>query len=367
MRIGILGFPQSGKTSLFNALTGSNHPVGGQHATGIGNVQVKSATISVPDPRVDWLCALYQPQKKTYAQITYADISGVQGGISRLPGDLLKIMSQMDGLCHVVRAFESEIVPHPMITVDPLRDISALDDELLLSDLLAVERNLERLHEEWKKGGGRDRSTIEREQQLFGRVLETLEDARPVRDMDFTPDENHILSGYGFLTRKPMIIVINTRHDDDLRNDIRDDNYGRHTTDRGIRVDAQLEMEISQLDTDDAELFLQEYGLEKACRYRMAKLSFDALGTHSFFTVIRDEVRAWIADIGATALESAGLIHSDMQTGFIRAEVAAYNDLHNHGSEAAAKTAGKWRLEGRDYVVQDGDILNIRFSPPAKK
>ena len=325
------------------------------------------ATITVSDPRVDWLCTMYQPQKRTYAQITYADITGVHGSMSTFSGPLRNILERMDGLCHVVRSFESETVPHPMITVDPCRDIAALDADLILNDMIAVEGKLDRLNEEWQKGSGRGRQVIELEQRLFSRMLTRLEEARPVREMAFTSDENHVLSGYGFLSRKPILVVLNAGQDGRIRKELEDPDHGAHRPERVITLQGQLEMEISQLEPDDAEIFLREYGLEQACRHRMAQLSYDTLGMHSFFTVIRDEVRAWTVRVGATALECAGAIHSDMQTGFIRAEVAAFDDLHEHGSEAAAKTAGKWRLEGKDYVVQDGDILFIRFSGPAKK
>ena len=352
---------------MFNAVTGSDQPVGQQHITGVGQVEVNSAITSVPDLRVDWLCDLCNAQKKTYAQVTYADISGIQGARVRFPRQLLDTLSQLDGLCYVVRAFDSDTVAHPLTTVDPRRDVANLDEELLLNDLITVDHKLTSLKDEWQKGSGRDRSEVEREQQLFERLLESLEQATPVRDMDFTSEEKHLLSGYGLLTDKPILVILNTGHNSEIWNKTTSDSYGRHSTGHVVALRGRLEMEIAQLGPEDAELFLHEYGLEQACRHRIAELSFNTLGLHQFFTVIRDEVRAWTISVGAIALDAAGKIHSDMRNGFIRTEVIAFEDMKSHGSEASVKAAGKWRLEGREYVVQDGDILCVRFSPPAKQ
>ena len=355
MKLGIIGLPQSGKTTVFNALTGGDRPVG--QMVGGGRFEVQPAVVRVPDARVDWLSEFYKPRKTIYAQVTYADIAGLEGAQSAFSGPLLNTMAQMDGYLHVVRGFDDDNVPHPFGSVDPERDERALDDELLLNDLLAVERKLERLEEERSKGGGRERNEIEYEQALFGRLQAVLEKGQPLRQLDLAADEIRLLSGFGLLTLKPKLTVVN----------VSDDDAGGAPNAAAVSVRGRLEMEIAQLEPEDARMFLEEYGLTEPSLNRMIRLSYELLQLRSFFTVGEDEVRAWTIRSGAVAPQAAGAIHSDMEAGFIRAEVFTYDDLREHGSEAAVKAAGKWRLEGKEYCVQDGDILSIRFSPAVKK
>jgi len=354
MRLGIIGLPQSGKPPQFNALTRRTQPTGAA-----GKLEVHTAVVDVPDPRVDKLSEMFVPKKTIYAKVTYADIAGLDGsaGKNGISGTLLNQITQMDGLIHVVRCFEDDNVPHPSGSVDPLRDIAMMDSEFILNDLIAVERKLEKLNEEKKKGAGRDRGLIEREIELFTRFHAALSAETPLRDIDIDAEEDKLLSGFGFLSRKPILLVLNLSEGQSAP---ALDYPHQHAM--VVALQARLEMDIAQLPPDEAKLFLAEYGIEEPSLNRMIKLSYDLLGLESFFTAGQDECRAWTIRRGATAPEAAGEIHSDLQKGFIRAEVVAYTDLVALGGLVEAKAKGKLRLEGKEYIVKDGDVLNIRFS-----
>jgi GTP-binding protein YchF len=370
MRLGIIGLPQSGKTTIFNALTRGDRPVGPAHVSGGGRFEVQTAVVPVPDERVDVLSRMFKPRKTIYAQVTYADIAGVEaagaeagrekGGFS---GPLFSQLATMDGFLHVVRVFDNPLVPHPNGSVDPKRDLAGVDGELLLNDLLAVERKLERLTEESKKGIIKDKGLHAQEQALFDQLKAALEADRPLRELELAPADEKLLASYQLLTRKPMLVVFNTG---DERPDPASLPAYSHPRSASVALQGKLEMEIAQLPPDEAAMFLQEYDIAEPSLNRMIKLSYDLLGLESFFTVGEDEVRAWTVRRGATAPEAAGEIHTDLQKGFIRAEVASYADLTQAGGYPELKAQGKLRLEGKEYVVKDGDILNIRFSPPAK-
>ena len=263
----------------------------------------------------------------------------------------------MDGFIHVVRVFEDENVPHVHETVDPLRDIQNMDSELVLNDLIAVERKLERLVEEKKKGAGRDKALVEREHILFERFHEALSNEIPLRDIEISAEEDKLLSGFGFLSRKPMLIVLNLSE-----GQIAPSIDYPHKHSKLVALQGKLEMDIAQLSPEEAQLFLAEYGIEEPSLNRMIRLSYDLLGLMSFFTAGADECRAWTVHRGATAPEAAGEIHTDLQKGFIRAEVISYDDLIALGGLVEAKAKGKLRLEGKEYIVKDGDVLNIRFN-----
>ena len=355
MRLGIIGLPQSGKTTLYNALTRGSQPTG----MSTGKIEVHTAVVDVPDPRVDTLSGMFNPKKTIYAKVTYADIAGLDGsaGKTGISGTLLNQLTQMDGFIHVVRVFDDENVPHPNGSIVPMRDINAMDSEFILNDLISVERKLEKLAEERKKGAGRDKGTIDREIELFNRLNDALGEENPLRNLDLTEDEIKILSGFGFLSLKPMLIVLNLSEGQKAP-----EIAYPHKHSQVVALQGKLEMDISQLPPEEMEMFLQEYGIEEPSLNRMIRLSYDLLGLQSFFTVGPDECRAWTVERGATAPIAAGVIHSDLQKGFIRAEVVHYNDLTTLGSMNEAKTRGKLRLEGKEYIVKDGDILNIRFA-----
>jgi GTP-binding protein YchF len=357
MQIGIIGLPNSGKTTVFNTLTGLTRPTSAVTAT---KLEINTGTVDVPDPRVDRLAAIYKPQKKVYAKVTYADIAGLEKGVGRsgLSGPLRNQISQMDAFLHVVRAFEDPMVPHVEGSLNPQRDVEILDTEFILSDLVAIEKRLERLESDLKKTG-KEREVALKEQILMLRLKETLEAEKPIRDLDLKPDEEHLIRSFGFLSQKPVLILINTG--DEMRAPSEYVTYNhRHAAVAALQ--GKLEMEIAQMSPEDAEMFLKEFGITEPGRLRVIHLSYDLLGLQSFLTVGEDECRAWTIRRGATALEAAGAVHTDLAKGFIRAEVFAYDDLIALGSEAAVKHAGKFKLEGKEYVMQDGDILHVRFS-----
>jgi len=355
MRLGIIGLPQSGKTTIFNALTRGDQPT----TMSGGRVDVRTAVVDVPDERIERLVEMFRPAKTTYAKVTYADIAGLEGSSSKsgISGVLLNQLSQMDGFVHVVRCFDDPNVPHPSGSVDPQRDIDAMDGELLINDLIAVERKLERLQDERRKGGGREKAVIEREIQLFEKLNAALSEEAPLRDLEFSPEEQKNLSGYGFLTLKPNLILLNLSE-----GQTPPQIEYPHRNSRVAALQGELEMEIAQLPAEEAEVFMAEYGIEELGLLRVIRLSYDLLGLQSFFTVGEDEVRAWTVQCGASAVVAAGVIHTDLQKGFIRAEVIAYDELIDLGGMTEARSKGKLRLEGRDYKVKDGEIMHIRFN-----
>jgi GTP-binding protein YchF len=361
MQVGIIGLPNSTKTTIFNALTRSQVETA-VYSTGL--VEMNTAMVRVPDPRIDRLVAMFHPRKTTYAQVQYNDIAGLRVGLGKeggLGGPLLNAVAQNDAFLHVVRAFEDEDVPHPAGQVDPRRDLEAIDFELLFSDLVIIERSLERLAERLgKKKAYAQRQADEVLQALLLRLKQALEDETPIRDLDLTEEDEIAIRGYQFLTVKPVLVLLNVGYDG-----VEDPCYyllPEHRCTEAICLRGGLEAEIAALDDDDAKLFQVEYGITESGLHRMIRLCYRLLGQHSFFTVGEDEVRSWTIPVGATALEAAGAIHSDLARGFIRAEVVGYDDLMAAGSLDAARKQGTLRLQGRDYVVQDGDILNIRFN-----
>ncbi|UCH58717.1 MAG: redox-regulated ATPase YchF [Anaerolineales bacterium] len=355
MRLGIIGLPQAGKTTVFNALTRGGQPT----TTSGGKFEVRTAVVAVPDPRLDSLVALFRPRDITHARVTYADIAGLDGsaGKAGLSGPLLNQLSQVDGFLEVVRCFEDERVPHSQGQLDPCRDISLMDQELLLQDLISVERKLERLGEERHRSGGRDKVLLEREIALFEKLHAALLLEKPLRDLELSAEEEKSLAGYGFLTRKPILILLNLS-EGQTPPDVTCP-YQRC----GVALlQGKLEMEIVQLPPEEAGLFMAEFGIQEPGLNMVIRLSYDLLGRQSFFTVGEDEVRAWTIPNGATAYQAAGAIHTDLQKGFIRAEVVAYEDLLSLGGLAEARARGKLRLEGKEYILKDGEIMHVRFN-----
>ena len=351
MKLGIIGLPQSGKTTIFNALTRGDTPT----TASAGRIEVHTAVVDVPDPRLDKLSRMFEDKKTVYAKVTYADIAGLEGGVARsgISGQLLNQLAQMDGFLHIVRCFESDLVPHHAGSVDPARDVETMLSELLLNDLIAVERKLERLADERRKGGS-DKTVVERQMALFERLQAALSRNEPLRMLEFTHDEGKELSSYGLLTRKPILTVFNLGEGQPTPTIALDH--------ESVALQGKLEMEIVQLPPEDAAVFMKEYGIEELGLNKMIRLSYDLLQLHSFFTIGDDEVRAWTLPRGANAYEAAGAVHTDLQKGFIRAEVIPVDDLLELGGMSAAKAKGKLRLEGKEYPVKDGDIVHIRFN-----
>lgn len=363
----IIGLPSSGKTTVFNALTRAEAETG---TFGAGADEPNLATVKVPDPRLDRLTEMFQPQRKVPADVQYLDVAGIAKGIAEkgMSGQLLGHLAQADALLHVVRAFEDPNVAHAEETVDPLRDIETLNLELLFSDLALVDKRLQRIASQLPKLRGQERDATEREQVVMTRLKAALEADTPLREVvqDLDPDDAKILRGFGFLTSKPLLILLNLGEDqigDEGQQQVQD--ARERFTRPGVAVDAlagQIEMEIARLDPDDAAAFMADLGITESGLDRVIRLSFDLLGLIPFFTVGPDECRAWTIRRGATALEAAGEIHSDIQRGFIRAEIVGYDDLLAAGGINEAKKAGTFRREGKTYVVQDGDIINFLFN-----
>lgn len=355
MQIGIIGLPQTGKTTLFHALAGGEKAIS---AYSSGQLEIHTAVAEVPDLRVDQLSGIFQPKKTVYAKVTFADIAGLDKGVSKkgLPGAFVNLLGQMDAFVQVVRAFDNPSVAPSEGSVDPKRDLSLLDTEFLLQDLSTVERRYERLLEGLKKGAI-DRDQALREKQGFETMKAALEEEKPLRDLGLSPEEIKPIRGYGFLTLKPVLVVVNTG-DDGKGPDIP---YG-HQSSAVVYLSARLEKEIADLSPEDAALFMEEYAIRDLSRTRVLQLSYELLGLQSFFTVGEDEVRAWTIRRGATALEAAATVHSDLAKGFIRAEVVGFEELIDLGGWNQVKNKGRLRLEGKDYVVQDGEIVHIRHS-----
>jgi GTP-binding protein YchF len=320
--------------------------------------------VHVPDPRVDALAAMYKPKKVTYAQVQYTDIAGLAKGLGEsggLAGPLLNEISNNDALLHVVRAFANDNVLHPEGDVDPARDIEIVETELILNDLLLVSNRLDRIHDRIGKGGNpKEVQALKNEQVLLERLLATLEEEQPLRELALTPEEEKSLRGYNFLSQKPLLLLLNI--DDEADESIAGQFplSGENIAIAALR--GELEMELAQMEPEEAEEFLADFGIEEPGLSRIIRRSYDLLRVQSFFTVGEDEVRAWTVPVDATALDAAGAIHSDLARGFIRAEVISFDDLMAAGSMAEARKRGTLRLEGKEYDVQDGEIVHIRFN-----
>ena len=363
----IIGLPSSGKTTVFNALTGSQAETGN---FGANADEPNLATVKVPDARLELLTEMFKPQKRVPADVQYLDVAGIAKGIAEkgMSGSLLGHLSQADALVLVVRAFADLDVPHVEDSVDPARDIETLTLELLFSDLAAVEKRLDRIQNQKQKVVGREREAMEREKSLMERLKLALENETPIREVlpDIDPDDAKTLRGFGFLTAKPMLVLLNLGEEqlgsegNALVQQLQA-RFGRP----GVALDAlagQIEMEIGRLDPADAAEFMSDLGISESGLDRVIRLSFTLLGLMPFFTVGPDECRAWTIRQGASAVESAGEIHSDIQRGFIRAEIVGYDDLIAAGGMPEARKLGKLRREGKEYVVQDGDVINFLFN-----
>jgi len=360
----LIGLPQSGKTTVFNALTGAHVATG--TFSGVED-EPNLATVKVPDPRLDVLTQLFKPRRTVPAEIQYWDVAGLAKGIHErgLGGRLLGYLQQASALVHVVRAFDDPTVPHPEGSVDPLRDIETINMELLFVDLAMVDKRLQRIRAMIPKLRGQEREAHEREGAVLERLHRALSDGIPIRAIELQPDEEKLLRGFGFLTQKPLLILLNLGEERLSEAETLLAAASERLTGPGIAVEAlpgKLEAELAQLAPDEAAAFMQELGISEPARNRVIRTSYRLLGLISFFTVGPDEVRAWTIRRGATAVEAAGTIHSDLAQGFIRAEVVHYDDLVRAGSLTEARKLGALRLEGRNYVVEDGDVVHILFN-----
>ena len=357
----LIGLPSTGKSTLFQLMTSAKDAPRGH-----GKLETAVGISKVPDPRLDRLTAMYNPKKRVPATIEFTDIVAPgQTGAAALVD--VAGYKNADALVHVVRAFHDESVPHPAGSVNPARDAQAMEDELILADLGVVERRLERLDKDLKKNKSAD---LERERALLVRCKEALENGQPLRSLGLDGDDLRRLRGFQLLSAKPLLVVINLAESDVSAAASVDEAAERaglssflsRANTRAVPVCAKIELEIAALEPADAQAFLADLGLHESGLDRVIQATYDLLGYVSFLTVGEDECRAWSIPRGTIAQEAAGEIHSDIARGFIRAEVVHYDTLITRGSMSACKDRGEVRLEGKEYVVKDGDIINFRHA-----
>ena len=362
MDLGIVGLARAGKTSLFNAVTHGSAQVGAYSSPERPNVGV----VGVPDPRLDALAAVFKPRRTVHAEIRWVDYPVAGFGAAGPGAQFVDELAGLDALVHVVRAFEDEAVPHPEGSVDPHRDVESLDLELAFADLALIERRLGRLDTELRSVPAGERRALEGDRSLLTTLQQGLEAGRPVRDQELSEEQERQLAQDQFVTRRPVLLVVNVGEDDLARAAEIEREFAGHYGGPQVRVVAlcaKLEAELATLETEEASEFRRELGLDQASLAdRAIGSAYDVLGLLSFVTVDGEECRAWTLPRGATALAAAGKVHSDMERGFIRAEVARWDDLAEAGSLAALRRQGKLHTEGKSYVVQDGDVLHVLFN-----
>ncbi len=368
MRLAIIGLSNSGKTTVFNALTGQNlettiYPtVSGEPHFGV---------VRVPDGRVEKLAAIYRPKKVTHATVEYIDYIGLTKGDVEQNRKVFDLIKDADAIVHVVRAFEDSAVSHPMNEVNPLRDVETVELELIFGDLEFVEKRLARMDE----GARRGKKPDEREKRLLLKCKDSLEKEVPLRNVPFDEEEERAMKPLQFISTKPEVVVLNIGEKDlnsdnekkmlcDIERSLNDKyrNSSLVTRHSSLSLCGRIEMEIAQLSPDEAKAFLDDLGIEEPALNKLIHVSYDLLGLISFLTVGEDEVRAWTITKGTNAHKAAGKIHSDIERGFIRAEVVHYDDFISSGNMHAAREKGLLRLEGKTYEVRDGDIINFRFN-----
>lgn len=366
MQIAIVGLAGAGKTTVFNTLTRGHAETGG-----FGGVTLNVGVVKVADARLDRLAEIFKPKKIVQADVTYVDLpappASTEGhvGTEELPADHLARLRDSDALLHVVRAFEDPANPHPDGTVDPLRDIERLDLEFTLADLAMAERRLERLRTGGRHGTPAEREAAEREEVVLARLHEGLQAGRPIRDLELDADDEKAIRGFRFLTQKPVLVLLNVGEGELAAAPAlvaRVTGAYDHRDALVEALSARIEMELGELEPDEAAAFMAELGIAESGLDRVIVLSYRLLGRISFLTAGPDEVRAWPIRDGSTAVDAAAAIHTDLAKGFIRAETVAYEDLVTLGSMAEARKAGRLRSEGKTYRVRDGDVLEILFS-----
>jgi len=361
LRAALIGFGQTGKTTLFQLMTSAREPSRASH----GKAEATIGISKVPDARLDRLTAMYNPKKRVPATIEFADLAmPVQAGAAQALVDVAAFKNA-DALVHVVRAFNDPTVAHPSDSVNPARDAQAMEDELILADLGVTERRLERVDKDLKKGKSPE---LERERAVLTQCKAALEEGRPLRSLNLQGEDLRRLRGFQFLSAKPLLIVLNV-DESNVGDDTQKAAQAAGLTEflsraatGAVAVCAKIELEIAQLDPADAAAFLADLGLKESGLDRVIRASYELLGYISFFTVGEDECRAWSIPRNLTAPMAAGEIHSDIQRGFIRAEVVSYDALITRGSMATCRDHGEVRLEGKDYIVVDGDIINFRHA-----
>jgi GTP-binding protein YchF len=358
MNIGLIGLAKSGKTTIFNALTGQSAEVA---EYGTGKTEPNLGVVPVLDERIDRLSAMYNPKKTIHAVIEFIDFAGQGQGAAKtslFSGEGMGMIKTADALVMVLRNFRSPAVEDQFGPSDPLKDVETINSELLLADLIVAERRAERIAADHQRG--KKTPQTQAEEKVIARINAALNEGLAIRDLEFSPEEQKLIQGYQFLTAKPALVILNSG----------EDNYGKNALllealsvkHAVIEFAGSFEMELAALEDADRAGFMADMGIQESARARLSRFAYEMLGYISFFTVGEDEVRAWTIHKGERAVEAAGTIHSDLAKGFIRAECFGSADLLALGSEKAVKDKGLFRLEGKDYIVADGDILHIRFS-----
>jgi GTP-binding protein YchF len=360
MKTGIIGLPQVGKTSLFRILTKatlSEHAFSNPREAHVG-------VAKVPDERLDKLAALYKPKKLTHASVEYVDVGAI-GQDALKETAYIGHLRQVDALIHVLRAFENDAIPH-VGPIDPLRDVRNVEFDLMVSDLGQIEKRLERLEKDLKKMRSPD---LEKENELLTKAKAHLETEKPLREMEMTGEDKKRIRGFMFLSEKPILYVLNIGESMDLGRDLESaverykiSEVSRRPNAAGSAICGKVEAELSEMSDEDAAEFLSSYGLSESGLARLIRTSYHLLGLISFFTAGEDECRAWTIPVNTRAVNAAGAIHTDLEKHFIRAETIRWDQLLEAGSEANARAKGMLRLEGKDYIVQDGDVMHIRHS-----
>ncbi|MGS0764480.1 redox-regulated ATPase YchF [Syntrophomonas curvata] len=353
MQLGIIGLPLVGKTTVFELLTESPNRNNNTARANLGMAKI-------PDSRIDYLSGLYKPKKTTYAQLEVVDIPGLAPGAEKTAGVFLDTVRRADALLHVVRVFTDETVPDFDNDIDPVKDIETINYELLLADLDLIEKRIERISSNKKKNNFLD------ELALLDRLKEALENEIPLSAVELNAAEEEILNTYQFLTTKPVLVCLNISEDDLIKKEYRQREavmqFAAQHNLPVVEISAGIERDLAELDGEEKEAFMQELGIEESGIVKISQSMYHRLGLISFFTVGEDEVKAWTVEEGTAARKAAGKIHSDIERGFIRAEVVEYEDLKNLGSMNAVKEKGLFRLEGKEYVVKDGNIVHFRFN-----
>jgi len=354
MKIGLIGLPNSGKTTVFNALTRAEASV-----TAYASCKAKPnlAVVDVMDDRVTRLSNMYRPKKTVYATIELTDFVGLSQGSAReglFPSTSMALMKNTDALALVVRNFPDDSAKPPT----PKEDLAAISDELLISDMIVAENRLERIDDAYKRG--KRTTTLEMEEGTLRTIVEHLGDHGWICDLDLDSDQRKMIRGFQFLTQKPSMIILNSEESGFGKSDDILDELEKKS--RVVEFAGKFEMELSRLtDHNDVEFFMADMGIQESARQRLTRVAYETLGYVSFFTVGSDEVRAWNIVDGCTAVKAAETIHTDLARGFIRAECFSCSDLMQFGSEKAVREEGRFHLEGKDYIVRDGDVMNIRF------
>ena len=360
MKIGLIGLNKTGKTTLFDLLSGKKEGDDSLSSKSLAS----TGTGMVPDERVDFLSEIYKPKKTTYARIEFTDIAGFSASNSQKSSGAAKFLNDVrpcDAIAHVLRGFESDAVFHDLDSIDPLRDLILVESEMLLADMEHIEKRIERI-----KTGKKITKELQEEIDFLERVFAWLEGGGAIRDIQLSEQEEKTVRGYSFLTEKPRLAVVNIDENQWDNKSFPNKNeltaYCEKHSIPVILLSALTELEISRLPDDDRLVFIEDMGITQPGIYTLSEQAYRLLNLISFFTVGDDEVKAWTIENGLSARKAAGKIHTDMERGFIRAEVTKYPDLFEHKSMAKLKEKGLFRLEGKDYTVTDGDIINFRFN-----